>query len=303
MIKCLPKCDLGFFSILTCMFIFSACQKEYDPGIASSTPTPTPNSGSFTAVIGGTNFTATARYATRQSGVLLLYGKSADNKEIVLRVADSGVHNYSFSNTSFSNAASLTDSSTGNGFAFTTNQWPSDGNYGNMNVTSIDTVNKTMSGTFSLKVFRDLDTMQRTITQGVFTNISYTTSPPPTSTTDSFRVKVDGTPFVYNILAGIKTFGMLAVTASNNGAPTVGITMPETVSPGTYAFDGFTYIGQYNASQTTFLAADTGHVTILEHNVTTKRIRGTFQFKANTPFTNAPPDVQLTEGYFSVIYQ
>ncbi|MEP6952031.1 MAG: hypothetical protein ABI863_22265 [Ginsengibacter sp.] len=44
-----------------------------------------------------------------------------------------------------------------------------------------------------------------------------------------------------------------------------------------------------------------GTLTILEHNITTKRIRGNFNFHASeVPGTKVS---ELTEGYFSVIYQ
>ena len=290
---------LGIIAIFS-IFAFSACQKE----ITSENGTnPTPGTqGNFRAKIDGVQWVANnIKTATRQGGVLVLYGSASDKKSILIRVADSGVHNYSLHTSSASNAGVYTDSAISpNGFA--TNQWNVEGNYGNLNVTSIDTVNKTISGTFSMQVYRQFDSLQRTITEGVFTNISYSTEPPPLSGTDSFRVKVAGVPFTYNILGGFSAFGRISVTASQGAAPSVGITVPDTAIPGTYAFDVFTNIGQYNPSSTVFLGADTGSVTILEHNTLTKRIRGNFHFLANTVFTNLPPNVQLTEGYFSVKY-
>lgn len=301
MFKRLISFETSLVALFFTLAFLPACQKEYDPGIGS-TPTPTPGgSGSFTAAINSTNWSATSKSATRQGGVIVLYGSSTDNKSIVLRVADSGVHVYTFHTQSSSNFGAYTDNAVGTN-AFATNQWPVDGAYGTVNITAIDTVNKTMTGTFNMKVYRAFDSLQRTITQGVFTKISYSVTSPPPSTTDSFRVKVNGAPFTYSTITAFKGFGMISVSASTGAAPSVGITVPDNVTPGNYAFDIITYVGQYNPSSTTFLAADTGHVTILEHNLTTKRIRGTFQFKANQVFTHNPPDVQLTEGYFSAIY-
>lgn len=287
-----------YFGIIGLAVIFSACQKEYNPFEEESSFT-----GSFRAKINGVQWEANSiKTATRQAGVLALYGTSSDKKALLLRVADSGVHNYTFYSESASNVAVLTDSSEANTNAYTTNQFDTAGVYGNLNVTSIDTVNKTISGTFSFRVYRMMDSAQKTITEGVFTNISYSTSPPAPSGTDSFRVKIDGTPFTYNMLTGFKGFGMLSVSASTGAAPTVGISMPDTVRVGTYPLSDFDYIGQYNPTSSTFLSADTGSVTILEHNTVTKRIRGNFHFLANTVFTHQPPNHQLTEGYFSVKY-
>lgn len=282
-----------------------SCQKDYDPLGVLNLP---PSSGNFTAKIDGAEWVATnIKSAQIAAGVIILQGTSPQ-RSLVFRVADSGVHNYSFTTTSLANAAAWTDSTSVTSLgqsAFTSNAWPIDGNYGNLNITNIDTVKKTMSGTFAVKVYRQIDSMQRNFTEGVFTNIPYTNGiPPPLNTTDSFRVKIDDTAFVYNSLTAIKVFGTINISASTlpAGTPGVGLSMPDTIKVGTYAFSTFEYTGQYGLSSTVSLVSDTGHLTILEHNLTTKRIRGTFNFLANTYLTHAPPNKQLTEGYFSVKY-
>lgn len=280
-----------------------SCQKDYDPLGILNTPT---GSGSFTAKIDGAEWVATnIKTAQISAGIIAIYGTSPQ-KSLVFIVADSGVHNYTLSTPTVSNVAAWTDSTsvTSQGqAAFTSNSWNVDGNYGMLNITRIDTVNKTMSGTFNVKVYRPIDSMKRTFTEGVFTNIPYTDgTPPPVPSTDSFRVKVNDTAFAYNSLYGLKAFGMISLSASTlpAGYPTVGLSFPDTISAGTYPLSNFDYIGQYNTSASVFLGADTGRVTILEHNLTTKRIRGTFNFLANTVFTHAPPNKFLTEGYFSI---
>ena len=293
---------LLFVSLIVSAILFAACQKEFLPDDIL----PVGNTGSFRAKIEGSQWEANAvKTAIRESGIIVLYGSAADKKSILIRVADSGVHNYYFHTSSADNAAAFTDSAILPIASFATNQWDSAGTYGNMNITAIDTARKTMSGTFSLKVYRQLDRLKRTITEGVFTNISYTTQPSAPSGTDTFRVKVDGVSFTYNLLVGIKVslINSIAITAARGTAPAVGITVPDNVVPGTYIYDLLTYSGQYNPSTSVFLSADTGRVTILEHNMVTKRIRGKFNFLANMPFSNLPPNVQLTEGYFSVKYQ
>lgn len=282
--------------------IFSACQKEYQPTDVTIIPgTPTTAAGTFKAKIDGVQWEATlVKQAQRESGVIVLAGISS-GKSLVLRVADSSVHKYVIATQSQSNVGVWSDSTVGPN-SFATNQWGVDGNYGELNITAIDTLKKTMSGTFNMKVYRQFDSLQRTITEGVFTNIPYATQPPAPAATDTFRVKIDGVAFNYNLLAAVKSFGTLAVTASQSPAPAVGLSLPDDITAGTYSFDGFIYVGQYNPSMTSYLAADTGSVTILEHNLITKRIRGNFHFLANAAFTHLPPNVQLTEGYFSMKY-
>ncbi len=281
---------------------FSACQKEYNP-FEETNPAGV---GSFQAKVNGTLFTANVTSASIQAGVIVVFGSSS-GKSILLRVADSGVRNYQFVNTSFTNVAAYQDSSLPTAIgqaAFTTNGWEVDGNYGNMNVTKIDTAKKTISGTFALRVYRNFDSLTRTITEGIFTDIPYASAPPPLTGNDSFRVKLDGTEFIYSLRIGMKALGKLSITAGTaSGYPTIGLYLPDTINPGVYPFAGFDYLGQYNKSATELFASDTGRVTIISHDKINKRIRGSFNFLANTPFTNLPPNFQLTDGYFNMGYQ
>jgi hypothetical protein len=293
-----------FLSLIATAIIISACQEEYNPFEGS----PSPVTGDFRAKVDGTQFIAdSAAGASRMGGVIVLTGVNNSGKRILLRVADSGVHQYSFNRESMDNVGVYAESSSANPNAFATNQFETGDIYGTLNIAAIDTVAKKMSGTFSIRVRRMMDNTEKTITEGVFNNLSYATQPPAQSGTDTFRVKINGTAFTYNLLTGIKTFGMISVSAGNangsGGTPSVGLTFPETVAPGTFEFGNFEYIGQYNPTGTLFMEADTGRVTILEHNTTTKRIRGNFHFSADTVFTGPPtPNILLNEGYFSIKY-
>ncbi|HEV2832432.1 MAG TPA: DUF6252 family protein, partial [Hanamia sp.] len=190
-------------------------------------------------------------------------------------------------------------------FAYTTNQ----GNTatesgGTLSITSIDTVNKKMSGTFSIKVYRQLDSKQKNITEGIFTNISYATEPlPPSNASDTFRVKVDGAQFSTFSVMGLAVFGKLNISASNQDvSKTVGLSFPADVIPGTYTFSSFgpDYIGQYNLG-TAYMSASSGTLTILEHNTITKRIKGNFSFNAEELL--GTKKATLSEGYFSITYR
>ena len=236
------------------------------------------------------------------NGVILLYGSSGDGKSITLRVADSGVHNYMLHNTSADNVGIFMDSAIVPNAAFTTNQWLVDSLYGNVNITSIDTVRQTLSGNFQMRVFRQLDGLKRVITLGEFTNISYATTLPPPAAADTFRVKINNVDFSYNSLTALPVLGSIMINATQGGIETVGLSFSETIAPGTYSIDMVTAQGLYNPDQSTFTAAESGTLTILEHNTTTNRIRGTFNFTADDMVTPLPTPYELTDGYFSLSY-
>ena len=286
--------------IVLSMGIFS-CQKELtDP----NAPIPTPGgTGDFRATINGSLWVASISGAGRQNGFISVTGQGG-GKLIAITITDSGVHHYTLVQNSLG-AAAYSDSASGSNVAFTSNATPLTG--GSVDITSIDTANKKISGTFRFTAYRAIDSLQRTITSGSFTNLTYATTTPPAISTDTFTVKIDGVVFNPFTIQGlhITLLNQLSILGTDQtGLKSVSLYLPDTVIPGTYPITGLggSYFGQYNKNSSTFLASDTGTVTILEHNSSTRRIRGTFNFHAAELLL--PTDqAQLTVGYFSVVHQ
>ncbi len=148
--------------------IFNGCQKKFEaPNVTFSTAPP-----DFRATINGVEFVAILSGAVRRSdGVISIAGQSNDRaKLIAFTLVDSGVHIYTLSMNSSRNFCGYEDT----GFAFSSNEGINPGDSGgSLEIVSIDSVNRTLSGTFALKVFRQLDRTQRIITEGVFDHIKY----------------------------------------------------------------------------------------------------------------------------------
>lgn len=296
---------IAFFSIA----FITSCQKEidFDPTNPANPTPPLSVTGNLKAKINGTQWNADkVATAARFGGYINITGLSSDKKLLTITLTDSGVHRYILSDATM-NAAAYVDSNDSNPFSYVSNQgtYPTTSG-GEVNITAIDTAKKTMSGTFSFKMYRDMDSTMKTVTEGSFTNLSYSTSMPPSSATDSFRVKIDGTPFTPASITGVNVAMMnqIAINATNSTASkTVGLVVPSDITPGTYQFSFFgAYMGLYNpdTDPTHSKMSVSGTLTILEHNTTTKRIRGDFNFRAEelVPVSFA----ELTEGYFSVKY-
>lgn len=273
-------------------------------------PGSTPVTGDFRAKIEGVQWVAD-KYAqcARMNNIINISGLGLDKKTITITLQDSGVHNYTLAwdNSSMS-AGAFMDSALTDVTAFTSNAGTSPDQAGGvLSITSINEVTKTMSGTFSFKAVRQTTGETRTITEGVFNNIPYITSLPPTTATDTFNVKIDGAAFTPVSVFGIKnTIGLsnIAITGSDaSGTKTVAVYFPIDVTPGIYTIgSAFSdYFGQYNVNSTTFLASTSGSLEILFHDPVTKRVRGRFNFAADVfPLGGAP--AQITEGYFAVTY-
>jgi hypothetical protein len=298
---------LFFIFSLSLVLSIIACQKEasFDPNNPNGSPATV--SGNMKAKINGVQWTADkGAGAARFSGIINISGVSSDKKLITITLTDSGVHRYILSDVTM-NAGAFTDSSEANTFAYATNQgvYPTQCG-GEVNITSIDVANKTISGTFSFKIFRQMDGKGKTITEGSFTNMKYTTTMPQASTTDTFRVKINGTSWTPHSIMGSNVAGQLIVSATDaTAAKAVGLIMPADVTPGTYNLDffGMTYIGQYNpdSDPAHSKASMSGTLTVLENNKTTRRLRANFAFRGEE-LLNPNNFASITEGYLSVKY-
>ncbi|HEX9514282.1 MAG TPA: DUF6252 family protein [Puia sp.] len=259
--------------------------------------------GTFTANIDGVGWIAadSTKGASILLGMINISGISMDNKQLSITLNDTMPGVYKLSQVSASLAA-YADSS--NSYAFTTNQGNDTSQAGGLvTVTEIDRVNKTLSGTFAFKVYRDIDKHQKTITEGVFYKLPYVTTLPPASGLDSMRAVIDGTSWKAQSIVATALAPQLAITGSAlNGSQSIGLLIPLTITPGAYALDytGLTYIAIYNPTATISLLSSSGTLEILE-NSTSGRIRGNFQFQASNPLNPAVQN-QITSGYFSVKY-
>ena len=159
---------INFVIPLLIIVVGNSCQKKYDAPmdlVADSNI-------EFTANISGVQFIAALSGAVRRSdGIISIAGKSRDGKILAFTIVDSGVHVYSLDMYSSVNFCGYEDN---NGLAFSSNEGINPGDSGGtLIIAQIDTVKSTMSGTFSLKVFRQLGRIQRVITDGVFKNVAY----------------------------------------------------------------------------------------------------------------------------------
>ena len=296
-----------FVSILA--FSNSACQKEFslddiDSSLITLPSLPGGAKGIFTANIDGKKFTADkATVASFSYGAILLTGISNSGETLLFNVADSGLHTYSLDNESTRNGGVYTKDNE-NSYSTIGGDSPAESG-GSLSITSIDKEKKTVSGKFSMVVYRSIDKKQKKITEGIFTNIPYDTVPvQATPSTDTFKVKVEGVDFPTYSVIGLNLMNTLSLTVNNQaGSKTIGLVMPSDVKAGTYKFSPaeMEFYGQYNVSASTYLVAYAGTLTILEHNTATKRVKGNFNFEAKE--LTGEEKANLTEGYFSVTYK
>ncbi len=305
---------MKYLVLLLVIFVgFISCQKELTNTVFNPFPDslfiPIDTGGSFEADIDSVHWKANYHKASFSIATPLLprqltiLGKSADGRTLSIIVTDTGLHHiYSLTGGSRTSGAAFADSSFG--VAYTTNQNQDSTLSGTVEV-QIDTIKKTVSGTFSFVVYRRTDSSHKIVTKGKFTNLYYGSDYrlPHANATDTFHVKIKDTLFEpYSISADyISPANSIDISGSDSLVTrTLGIAFSANVVPGTYTFSLPDYSGVYNTSLAIF-QSDSGKIEILQHDTTSKRIRGNFYFHASSIF-NPADSLNLTQGYFSVKY-
>lgn len=296
-----------YVHLLMCLMLavsVISCSKEKSIEAGQGGPSST---GVLKMKIDGQQWVASkAAGATIVAGLIAIQGISSDDRVFNITLQDNGIATYQLDDQSL-NVAVVSDANNPNGGeGYTTNQGNPGDAGGTLVITKIDKTNKTITGTFSFKMFRETDSKQLTITEGVFENLKYSTEVPPNAGADAdFKVKIDGTLWTGQVVSGAASNGQLIISATeSNVSKSVGLFMPADITLGTYDLTQLgTYIGIYNygpVTSPTTLASESGKLIITEHNTSTKTIKGTFNFVAK-PFTGGTA-VQFTEGSFTVKY-
>jgi len=256
------------------------------PGNNNTTP-------NMSANISGKAWSAKG-YGSIEFGMINVSGiQSSDGQTITISLTGTAMGTYALG-PNLNNAAGYKPDSGANTDAFTSNVDSSTS--GQVIITSIDTKNKTISGTYNFTVERALDQAKRTITNGKFTNVPYTGSLP--TTTSTLSASINGTAWTTNSVYLFDVSGNYAITASKNDGTSIGLNMPDNITTGTYTFVPFgTYTAQYNANSSTYYQAQSGSIVIQTKTSTT--MTGTFSFNG-TNLANTSDQVTVTNGTFSV---
>ncbi len=285
-------------SLLLTMY---GCKKDSNNSPSNTTPPAT--TASMTALVDGVAWTS---LSNRAAGSIVnntsnLTGVASDSTVITMTVTENVTLNGTYDlGPASGNAGVFSPSTAGTAPAWSSNAHPLSN--GLLTITSMDTVNKKMGGTFSYKAWRATDNTFKEITQGVFTNVPYITSLSGGGN-NTFTIKIDNVTFTPALITGTANNGTLNIIATDSqGIKSVGLGMPDNVSPGTYSMTPFgTYYGQYNASASVFTMSASGSLVITSHNTTTNVISGTCAF-VSEPLTGGPPTYNLTNGSFTINY-
>jgi uncharacterized protein DUF6252 len=312
---------IGLF--LPALLLLLSCGKEQSVDTLGSTGQPNTAKGKITMTINGKPWVADKNaFASMLQGITGIYGQSHDGKTFLITLFTTTTGEYHLDQNSM-HAAAWSDSMETSSNAYTTNQGTTAADAGGkVFLTLIDAGKKTISGTFHFNMFRDQDNGRQTIVDGKFENLSYGTPDPTdgtggtgggtggtgggtgggTTTGNSMVVSIDGSVYTPKTVMGALIMENVMISGTQtDGTKAVGFTVPKDIIPGSYELSLFTgYVAVYNVGLNDSYAAESGKLVITEHNKATKKMRGTFAFKAINLQTGTKKE--LTNGSFSVTY-
>lgn len=294
------KLITGLFLILTA-FTFTSCDNEPIDSAIDLDDFENPNVGAmiFKADFGGDTWTGTEAQALVSGNFISIGATRADGSTFSFFIEANAVGTYP------ANTNVLAYQPAGSQYGYwSTNFGNPDENTGSVTVSAINTVARTISGTFSYKGYWS-DTDNTSIipvqfTNGVFTNVPYITQD---QTGDTFFAKVGGTEFVdVDILAVSSDIGgqsYIGIGAEDAALNSISVSVRNDLAAGTYpitgslATDGVQGIYESNSTQYTSVS---GSVTITSK--TANHIKGTFNFVGKEGSNTKT----ITEGAFDVDY-
>lgn len=293
--------NIKSFLLFLSLSIFIGCQNEpIDSALSSQLTDPNnPTSGVFKVDFDGQTFQTNSVECVFANGILVMEATRTPQNDSFFFVIDQaavGTFNakdhlvaYQPANSSFGYWAENLNN-------------PAE-NLGTITITSLDIVNKKVSGNFNFKGYWSDTTVPmapKNFTNGSFTNISFTTQ---VSNPDSFSASVNGAAFTNPTIAVVTTtigadnFISIAANRTNDR---ISLSIKETAVVGTYTITGATtdaVKASYKITSPTYnQQANIGIVTITQK--TNDRIKGTFNF--STP--NTPLPYAITNGAFDVEY-
>ena len=288
-----------YLFILAFIFIsFSSCVENE---ISFSNSNNSQSKSSFQVTIDGVLFsTESVDYTSDGVDIAINAIKQGTDEIITLKINNFGLGNFSFDGAS--NVASYIKND-----SFSANIWSTfnaTSSKGNIQFTTIDNVNNTVSGTFNFSGENLVAGSTKEFVSGSFTNIPKSVLPVSNNT---FFAKLDGVEYKeISLFGSAVTIGgndLILINANKSLSETISFSLNSDIAVGEYEFGSFitqSYpTGQYTVGGGVYVAD--GKITITKHDIKTKLISGTFEFDAS-PITTTSPNFAITEGSFSISY-
>jgi len=286
--------------LLTALTALAACTKD-DPEPEAETAAE----GTMIALVDKSEWISEAPAVYIYYGEITIHAIGSDDTAITIYLNNDDVGKYDISGvpTTFSiNIGVFTPANAGPANPLYASTYVEQAVTGEVDITEIDQVNKTISGTFHYKAARMIPEVSEVeVKGGSFTKIFYSDVPGlPAGSSVSFDV--NSLAFRPVQMAVVNSLDNLVLNVAGAGNKSLTLTIPASTTTGTFDLGpiGSSYSATYVSNSMTY-ESTSGTVTITEHDQEKKRIKGTFSFTAEL-FPQGGESIAVTEGSFIFSY-
>ena len=291
------------FSLIACFVLLQSCSN--DPDSSSST------TGSITATIDGQNWSSniaigaiqSASFSGINSSVLQILGTATNNSLLAINIPLQNLAPGTYTFNGYDAAGSL---SYDNGNEF----YSSDESGGTFTFTisSYNSANGTISGTFSGTLIDWDSTTSISINNGTFSNITIVSQQLYSNGNMSlklnngnvFNMDADSSDNLFLMIQQVNEANKIVIYGNNTNPGSdfgiYSIMIPKNATVGSHTIDGDNYDAGFNNNSNITYTTTGGTINITSHNGNT--IAGTFNFTA----TGNSQTMTISQGNFSITY-
>jgi hypothetical protein len=253
----------------------------------------------MTALVDGSIWRCPEPNARVSENQIIVYGTSSEGQTIQLTVFAGEKGLYTLNAANMHEGKLIPNSSD---FAAIYSTSYNDAGSGQARISSINEDDRTISGSFNFRAYKESDAGNKTITNGEFTKVPYKYI----NTVDTAQINniltanIDGTNFVATSVVSVLSEGTIEIKGTRSDSfQSITLFIPEDQATGLYNIDPANgpVMANYQSSLSP-MPATVGSCTIAEHDTETNIIRGTFFYNVD----NNGETIELQNGYFEVQY-
>ncbi len=283
------KAILLFVLTVGILQFFTSCEED----------TTDANRPLMTALVDGSTWRCPEPNARVSENQIIVYGASAEGQTIQLTIYDGVKGLYTLSSANLHEGKLIPNTSS---YATIYSTSYNQAGTGQVRISSINEDDRTISGSFNFRAYKETDSGNKTITNGEFTKVpyKYINTIDTTQINSILTASIDGIDFVATSIVSVSSDGIIEIKGTRSDSfQSITLYIPENQTTGLFNIDPVNgpIMANYQSSLSP-MPATVGSCTISEHDTSTNFIAGTF-------FYNVDDDgntIELQNGIFEIQY-
>ncbi len=255
----------------------------------------------MTALLDGSTWRSPEPNARVSDNQILVYGTSANGQSIQLTIYSGEKGVYTLNSSNMHEGILIPNTSAYAEIYSTSNN---ESGTGQVRVTSINEEDRTISGKFNFRAYKQNSSASKVVTSGEFTKVpyKYINTVDTTQVVNMMTANINGESFNANsVVTSDTSDNFIEITGtSSTSFQSIALNIPNNVQEGVHNIDSTNGPAMaYYQESLTNMPATAGSTTISLHDIENKILKGTFFFNVED---GGGQTISITAGYFEVQY-